>query len=641
MKKQAMMLICMSVVLSVGSELTHAASDPRGRLSQLEKEIKELKGGRDSIKMLLDHAKNNPDSLLIPTKGGHTRYTKEELAEKLAKKVLTGEVSPEEVGKMAASVGKVSREYRAQLEKTLKELEAEIAKKQDEAARLRRSIGDDPGVVARIPTTKKDGSAQNPDAAPLLGKYLTYFWSQALFRPGGSYRNPELRNQPTPIIMTFDQNGNITGRCKHELPQSGFRDYRKSYQNMFWRISLKVSGKADWDTGKITFKLTDVKIKNGRQSSKSHGRWSGDIYDFDATFVGYRIPQNTPHQRSFYDWGGNKGGAPNMTKSPEGEWQIDDSGWLSAFWMRPYLEIMTLGPKDENKGVQLTYGKMARYAGDKVTDYTADRQKTADEKCRTGVHWFLKIVKPLEEEKIGVAFVPHTSGGEKVEQQLFKAMGGIKEIDQIHAIGVYLDFFNTLEKIRKTGKKIEFLVIAAHGVFPGEEPNIRLGSEDMLLCELDLHNYLIPALRRDKIVLRRKRQQMNKADIEGYEYRIFLYEEVIPRIPKISEGFTKDAKVLLINCSSAGSERGVKLVKNMGRVLMGKRGGMIMASKRQIFVNTIPSILPDWFMGKFSEIRYIRHGKGDISKAGGLIFNADWVKFRIPPNTEIKAKKQE
>ncbi|MFN7930200.1 MAG: hypothetical protein U0Y68_20205 [Blastocatellia bacterium] len=87
---------------------------------------------------------------------------------------------------------------------------------------------------------------------------------------------------------------------------------------------------------------------------------------------------------------------------------------------------------------------------------------------------------------------------------------------------------------------------------------------------------------------------------------------------RVENAMAPDAKIRLLNCSAAATPRGEQFVKNLGRILMRKRGGVITASKVDIDL-----LRPQFW------------SSGDRA-VGEYGVKGDWANFPIAVESEIK-----
>jgi hypothetical protein len=181
----------------------------------------------------------------------------------------------------------------------------------------------------------------------------------------------------------------------------------------------------------------------------------------------------------------------------------------------------------------------------------------------------------------GVGMVPFLNGGDKAERYMHQAVGDMPEIDRVYNINDSLSMLRTLERIKQSGRQINYLVIGGHG--SRDTPGIKFAKDDMIPEEIDLkwnESQLRLALHlranpQSAVNVRVTPQQLDQ-QIKELKTRIAFLKTA-------SEVMAKDAVVLLVNCSAAATPRGQKFVHDFGEVLLGKRGGHIIASKSDIY----------------------------------------------------------
>jgi hypothetical protein len=84
-----------------------------------------------------------------------------------------------------------------------------------------------------------------------------------------------------------------------------------------------------------------------------------------------------------------------------------------------------------------------------------------------------------------------------------------------------------------------------------------------------------------------------------------------------------EGKVLLLNCSPAATPEGVRFVHNLGRLLLGKRGGLVAAPSEDLTVFQVENKMFDCLTG---------------TETGDVSFSTTWRVFRIPANPTLQAE---
>ena len=72
-------------------------------------------------------------------------------------------------------------------------------------------------------------------------------------------------------------------------------------------------------------------------------------------------------------------------------------------------------------------------------------------------------------------------------------------------------------------------------------------------------------------------------------------------LESISDVMAKDAVVVLVNCSAAATDKGKKFVRDFGEVLLGRRGGHIIASERDLSLKEYTSYMDALFQAYLPE----------------------------------------
>ncbi|MDQ7822414.1 MAG: tetratricopeptide repeat protein [Candidatus Eremiobacteraeota bacterium] len=187
-------------------------------------------------------------------------------------------------------------------------------------------------------------------------------------------------------------------------------------------------------------------------------------------------------------------------------------------------------------------------------------------------------------------------------------MGQLSEINYMVEVHTVDDFFEKLHKIGSGEKKIGNLILLGHG--SQETPFITLSEEPVQVQlnpdDIDIDNdmrYLRSAIesrisnRLKYYTLKYKKElsEEEKSDLELAEKRLESYDDNIrpdlirridnlDRFEKVRTIMAPDARILLLVCSAAATAEHRKFVNNLGKVLLGQKGGAIVASKQDITV---------------------------------------------------------
>ncbi len=211
-------------------------------------------------------------------------------------------------------------------------------------------------------------------------------------------------------------------------------------------------------------------------------------------------------------------------------------------------------------------------------------------------------------DKVGIAIVPKMTGGDKAEQQLYEAVGAMPEIKKVYTAEDGNDMLNKILALKKTGKQVNFLVLAGHG--SRDTPGFKWGSDEMIPEDVSLE-YQKGQLAIAKAI--RAGPPNDKYTPEKLDKLIQEHTARIEQLEALSDVMAPDAVVLLINCSAAATGKGRDFVRSLGENLLGEKGGHIFASKTDINIKT------KWVDGTHAE-------------AGDLLVDAKWVKFNVMPN---------
>ena len=228
------------------------------------------------------------------------------------------------------------------------------------------------------------------------------------------------------------------------------------------------------------------------------------------------------------------------------------------------------------------------------------------------------------DSKFGVGVVPYLNAGDETEQKLHRVVGAMPEVDRMYNINDSAHLFQTLLNIKRSGKQIDYLVIAGHG--SRDTPGIKFAKDDMIPEEVDLK------WNQEQLAVAKRLKQNPGATSKTPAQIDQIISDLSTRIAFLqtaSDVMAKDAVVLLINCSAAATPKGQKFVRDFGDVLLGKRGGQIIAPKRDIFLNERNSLLQQMWTGVL-EGEWVQPGDIMVKTGGAFSFNGhDWLSFPI------------
>jgi tetratricopeptide (TPR) repeat protein len=174
------------------------------------------------------------------------------------------------------------------------------------------------------------------------------------------------------------------------------------------------------------------------------------------------------------------------------------------------------------------------------------------------------------------------------EEKLKEYLGGLEGLDYILQPDNPEELFDKLIQTTKGGKKISYLIIAGHG--GANSPHISLGRRALVDRDVD----------RDEIERElSKTLKLNELENELYDApaskHIALRQEVesllekrkdcrekLARLNALRDVMADDGEILLLNCSAAATPGGQSMCRNLGRVLLGRGGGVLVASRNDI-----------------------------------------------------------
>jgi hypothetical protein len=229
---------------------------------------------------------------------------------------------------------------------------------------------------------------------------------------------------------------------------------------------------------------------------------------------------------------------------------------------------------------------------------------------------------------VNVAFVPHSAGeGDVVEQSMFALMGQeAKNLDFLWAVNTKKELYDRLRMLKEKGYQVDKMIIAGHG--PGKggagHPHITLGKQ-----YIDNHDVDVPKMNAD---LKKFQDYLKKFKPDDPRRKRALKNiDKISRKLNVLNSFAglmkKDGELKLINCNPARTGEGRTFCTNLGKLLMGKNGGKVIASKTAVDVDQVKSvggILKVWWK------------TGEWVSIGDFIAMGEWMTFDIPPGSAVE-----
>jgi hypothetical protein len=203
-----------------------------------------------------------------------------------------------------------------------------------------------------------------------------------------------------------------------------------------------------------------------------------------------------------------------------------------------------------------------------------------------------------------------------VESTMYTWMGQTPQIDRVYTVNNTKHFFEVLRNVAKSGKKVSLLIIAGHG--SAEVPSIKLNKDWLMPSDVD------PVLLQKNIDLWKKiieKRKEKNLDTTAAQKELEQYIGKLQDLQSVSDVMAANANIILINCSTVATEKGKEFVRNIGNALLGKRGGNISASRKDVTVEIIDSRL---------ELlnRLLLHG--EYPAPGDALVAGDWQSFSIP-----------
>lgn len=237
----------------------------------------------------------------------------------------------------------------------------------------------------------------------------------------------------------------------------------------------------------------------------------------------------------------------------------------------------------------------------------------------------LPSAPPRGADEVGVAVLSPQARPDAVEQKLRLYLGSLPGIDFLIEPENPDELFVMLEKLTRDGKKIRYLIIAGHG--DANSPNIKFRNDSLRADSVDMakaQDRLVHSLQLNN---RQNRRYDHPQDQEA-QLDIDLFIDTLRanwrpyhhKLDAVSDAMAADGEILLLNCSAAATPAGKTMCRNLGQVLLGKRGGSVIASTVDIKIDQAYT----WF----SILGSPRTGKWIT--AGDVWVSGSWIKLDIP-----------
>lgn len=239
----------------------------------------------------------------------------------------------------------------------------------------------------------------------------------------------------------------------------------------------------------------------------------------------------------------------------------------------------------------------------------------------------LQSDKLLAGDSIGVAIVASTGLDDQAERKVYQYIGKLPNIKQIYVARDRNHFFEILRKIKISGKSINNLIIAGHG--SANAPMIDFKKSSLMPGDVDLKEKIRQL---DMYNDFKKRRQLNNEGTGSIDRTITELEKAIADIISIQEIMSENASVQLLNCSTAYTEKGRKFIHDLGKVLLTKGGGSIIASTSDVAAYQIED---RWDL--------IFHSVRDLEwkEKGEFYIWGDWIRYEIAvDNNNLSSESQ-
>jgi hypothetical protein len=237
--------------------------------------------------------------------------------------------------------------------------------------------------------------------------------------------------------------------------------------------------------------------------------------------------------------------------------------------------------------------------------------------------------KPAAPKSVrGVAILLSTYESADIgEATLYEMAADQKDIDHIAIATTREEFFQIFTDYRRAGISMDKLVVLGHG--QEETPALEFGdSADISLEEVDLAH-----ARREHATFLVKQEKCREEpkSCTPFQRRVLeknerFWRRSVHGLEDMRHVMTAGAEVRMMNCGLAYTDRGRKVVRHLGDLLLGERGGSITSSRTNMNVGQIRNYLD---MG----VSLRDSGKWK-SKGEYFVENAEWIRMEVSPRVE-------
>ncbi len=245
----------------------------------------------------------------------------------------------------------------------------------------------------------------------------------------------------------------------------------------------------------------------------------------------------------------------------------------------------------------------------------------------------------IDQAHLKVAIFSPSNPPDDLEQTMSHLLGRLSWINYILSPPDYVQCIHQIRTHNTNGHKFDLFVFAGHG--DGEKPYIKLGGHGIMPVDVDigfwrcrykkgLERIKQLLVLRDELKLKGNLTPQETTGLAKTEKEIVKITDgnlrskiFVDNLETTSDVMNAEGKVILFNCSTAATPEGVNFVHNLGKLLLGKRGGIIAAPSNDFKVCDVENKYTEWLTGK---------DIGDVS------FYADWLFVEIPANQILQAE---
>lgn len=175
----------------------------------------------------------------------------------------------------------------------------------------------------------------------------------------------------------------------------------------------------------------------------------------------------------------------------------------------------------------------------------------------------------------GVGLAPHMlgTGGDAVEEDLFRYLGQRDDINEVYAPSDAEDFFRILGQIKARGRRINLLVIAGHGSYA--TPGVGFSAGNLLPAHVDYCRLRRELWNRQRTLSRLPAGAEERA---RFESEINQLSVMLSLRDQAAGVMAPGGRIIVLSCSVAATPLGTTFLSHLGDILACNGGGDVVGS---------------------------------------------------------------